>query len=121
MNQQIKQQWTDALTSGEYKQQRDGQLHTPDGWCCLGVLCNIYSEEKGIDWRYMYGVETIHVESELLPKEVAEWAGFNAKELNPRSSDVIVKYLARNVPLSTLNDSYQLSFAEIAGLIQEQL
>lgn len=41
---EIAAQWVEALRSGTYKQ---GQryLHVGDSFCCLGVLCNLYSQE----------------------------------------------------------------------------
>lgn len=36
----FKKQWLDALRSGKY-QQTDGYLHIDDGFCCLGVACDI--------------------------------------------------------------------------------
>ena len=38
----FKKQWLDALRSGKY-QQTDGYLHSGDGFCCLGVACDIQS------------------------------------------------------------------------------
>jgi hypothetical protein len=40
MSLELKQKWVDALRSGEYRQSKCG-LRTPDGFCCLGVLCDI--------------------------------------------------------------------------------
>ena len=128
MNQQIKQKWVDALNSGEYEQQRLGQLHNPDGWCCLGVLCDIYAQEKGIDWEdYDYSESNspayILGSSEFLPPVVAEWAEFEPHESNGENRDVMI--LFNDVPhyLSTLNDSlkYGLDFKGIANLIRKQL
>jgi hypothetical protein len=36
----IKKDWVDALRSGKYKQVQ-GYLHKADGYCCLGVLCDV--------------------------------------------------------------------------------
>jgi hypothetical protein len=42
----IKQKWVEALRSGNY-QQTQGALHKiNDGYCCLGVLCEI----EGLEW-----------------------------------------------------------------------
>ena len=46
MNQQIKQLWVNALRSGEYKQ-ATGRLRKNDGYCCLGVLCDLHSKTTG--------------------------------------------------------------------------
>jgi hypothetical protein len=36
----LKRKWIAALRSGEYRQAQNG-LRTSDGYCCLGVLCDI--------------------------------------------------------------------------------
>jgi hypothetical protein len=46
MNPELKKQWTDALRSGKYKQIRlrlhaENSQEYGDGFCCLGVLCEI--------------------------------------------------------------------------------
>ena len=41
MDSTVKQLWVDALLSGEYTQGRN-RLRTPDSWCCLGVLADVY-------------------------------------------------------------------------------
>ena len=39
--------WIEALESGEYPQDpRGGALKTSDGYCCLGVLCEL----DGVHW-----------------------------------------------------------------------
>jgi len=40
MDQEIKQEWVKALRSGDFKQGR-GKLRNGDGYCCLGVLCQV--------------------------------------------------------------------------------
>lgn len=55
----IRQAWVKALLSGDYKQDQS-YLKTDDGYCCLGVLCNLegveWSEEtKGGERGYMHG------------------------------------------------------------------
>ena len=50
MNTQIKQQWVTALRSGEYTQAR-WNLQTEQGFCCLGVLCDLYAKETGTEWE----------------------------------------------------------------------
>jgi len=45
-----REQWIKALESGRYKQ-TTGQLRNIDGYCCLGVLCNIH-KDKEHKWEY---------------------------------------------------------------------
>lgn len=55
--QDFKDNWIKALRSGDYGQTQ-GTLHSPEGFCCLGVFCEInghkvpqtfWSDTKG-DW-----------------------------------------------------------------------
>lgn len=41
---ELLQQWVDALRSDDY-QQIKSHLHRDEGYCCLGVLCEIAGEE----------------------------------------------------------------------------
>ncbi len=106
MNQQVKQKWVDALKSGDYQQTR-ATLKDQSGFCCLGVLCDLYSKETGEDWvqdgRDYYP-----------PTAVCEWAGF-VNTYNPK-----VEYGEERLSLADLNDNGK-SFKEIAAIIQEQL
>lgn len=71
-----------ALRSGEYHQAKVS-LHSYQGWCCLGVICDLYAQEHPIDRRiYHYGCDGCWVEifgqreSIALPDEVQKWIGF---------------------------------------------
>jgi hypothetical protein len=49
MNPELKQKWIAALRSGQRKQAQ-GVLRKKDGgFCCLGVLIDVYQPEKWID------------------------------------------------------------------------
>jgi len=71
MNPTVKQKWIDALTSGEYAQSA-GHLRDCHGFCCLGVLCDLYSKEHNVEWN---NDETFLDEELLLPEAVVNWAG----------------------------------------------
>ena len=110
MNADVKQDWIEALRSGEFSQSRS-QLRDFDGHCCLGVLCELHSRATGTPWKrtdtggYRYlGSQT------LLPEEVRVWAGL--PDCNP-----IVGTDVRE-PLTALND-FGKSFAHIAEQIEE--
>lgn len=124
MNQEIKNEWLAALRSGEYIQGH-GELKTKDGkFCCLGVLCDLYSkknnrpwflEDSAIDDNCSY--YTIHGAAESLPKEVRVWAGLIESDptvqiYGPEQED--------SAFLSYLNDQGE-PFVNIAKLIEEQL
>ncbi len=119
MNQQIKQQWIEALRSGEYSQTQN-QLKNHYGYCCLGVLCDLYSKanENGlwIEEENLFHFETFEGEYEYstLPTDVCKWAGLD--DDNP-----VVEYGEEKVAISDLNDKEQLSFNQIAAIIEVQL
>ena len=118
MKPEIKQKWVEALRSGEYSQ---GKLSLYDGtnYCCLGVLCNLYMNEKNETWYYLTGEICsdsyyCNGESELLPEYVMDWA-----ELNRQDPLVNENSLHFN-SLVGLNDTLNYTFAQIADVIEAQ-
>lgn len=129
MNKEIKEKWVTALRSGEYKQAVHFLRATIDnekqtiGYCCLGVLCDLYIKEKNdpnIIWDvtafgthiFSHSIDDsipIH-ESKALPEELLLWADLNEK--NPGISDI-------NSSLAELNDKGK-TFEEIATIIEEK-
>lgn len=115
MNSNIKQQWVNALRSNEYSQ-GVGQLQNTDGFCCLGVLCDLYAKETGTEWEDVSYTSDYYVfmgESAYLPVEVKEWAGLNSHYPHIRNAKGHLRELA------TLNDT-GVEFTEIAQMIEEQ-
>ena len=112
MNPQIKQKWVSALRSGDY-QQGQNYLRTDNGFCCLGVLCDLYGKENNAEWNLAnngHNYEFQDKESHL-PSSVIEWAG--VEDSNP--------YIIGGIgTLSGLNDK-GFTFNEIADLIEEHL
>ena len=51
MNTEVKQKWIDALRSGKYEQGSE-KLRSVTGYCCLGVLCDIYVQEHNTQWEF---------------------------------------------------------------------
>ena len=112
MNPQIKQKWVDALRSGEYQQTQE-RLHDENGFCCLGVLCDLYGKENNVEWNlannghnYKFQDKESH-----LPSSVIEWAG-----VEDRSPDIN----NGTETLAGLNDS-GCTFEEIAHIIENHL
>ena len=123
MDTRIKYRWVEALRSGKYKQ-TTGQLNKKgEGFCCLGVLCEI-AVEDGVILRYPAGEDTGYggedtgygfsdlMEFSVLPKAVQEWAGID-------SSAGEFPEAGSKRSLISLNDDDHLSFAEIADVIEE--
>lgn len=143
MNAEVKQQWLEALRSGEYKQGQE-QLHKtgPEGdrFCCLGVLCDLalkagatkvakldqntdYDEETEEDvlvnafdvWYGDANAASLAVTTsfEVLPEDVRKWAGLDG-------DDPIVEVDGVEKCLSNLNDN-GTTFEALADIIEEKL
>ena len=116
MNTDVKDLWVAALRSGTYTQ-TTGELQNAYGFCCMGVLCDLYFQKVGGNWTPSEDEEMIVFTDEdgntnfgTCPDGVMEWSGL--KEENPYVS-------GRH--LSDWNDEEKISFDEIANLINENL
>lgn len=125
MNPQIKEKWVNALRSGNYEQNHDGRLRNENGYCCLGVLCDLYAKENDKEWgNYDAGSgEGYNFEdyNDFPPQSVIEWAGLSNE--NPAVEVVYDEEdepFSDNEPLASLNDN-GMSFNDIANLISSQL
>jgi hypothetical protein len=121
MFQQVAEKWVRALRSDEFPQ-ADGTLRSTRGYCCLGVLCELYRREHPdrAEWQTPVdnspvfpfrmnngwkGAPVIH--DGYLPEPVMEWAGM-------ASSNGRITTTGAN--LANMNDS-GASFAGIAEVI----
>jgi hypothetical protein len=164
MNQKIKARWIEALRSGKYAQ-TTSHLSDKNGFCCLGVLCDLYIQDHPTtsEWRQYEEDDPFNVfvckrnyyttiqnttNHEVLPYEVAKWAGFDKEEIYPTAvkmitgdtinCDVVVRSAdlcadlpivssrselqdKKQVSLAELNDEYQFSFVSLADIIEKQL
>jgi hypothetical protein len=125
MHPHIKSLWVAALRSGEYKQAQ-GALRTPDGMCCLGVLCDLHSKETETAWAREDGGDVDDCydgETALLPASVLEWAGLYG-QLGDSKNHPVVSVDGKLVGLADLNDGAgrrKHTFPEIADLIERHL
>jgi hypothetical protein len=135
MNPEVKQKWFDALRSGKYEQGSE-KLRGANGYCCLGVLCDLYAQEHDTQWEFRgygeYGDETnpqpmdywyFEDRSEYLPESVMDWAGLKTPNPNVRidvedNEDEDNWYYQDEI--ANVNDS-GYSFNQIAEVIQQQL
>lgn len=120
MNETIKERWLSALRSNKFPQTKE-HLKDNNGFCCLGVLCEIAVEDGVIappikdpvtlEWLY-------ENEGGTLPLKVMEWAEISDE--NP-----YVEYIEDGVShydsLSELNDSKNKNFTQIADIIEREL
>ncbi len=93
--------WIAALESGEYKQAQ-GRLRTNEGYCCLGVLCDV-AKRQGVIRAYSAG-------GDYLPQSVKRWVGLNS---------VMGSYGSIG-SLTLDNDVRGKSFTEIAAIIRSR-
>jgi hypothetical protein len=121
MNPEIKAMWVDTLRSGEFTQGFNMLESENQEFCCLGVLCSI-ANKHGVITRVDDGSGYITYDESwsLPPVEILSWAGLNETDpnvyaVNPETGNRML------VNLSTVNDTFNLSFSEIADLIDEQL
>lgn len=117
MRPSIKKKWVAALRSGDYKQGRDQLRNEQNEFCCLGVLCNIHAQEhKRIAARQPNPLLYMG-EREQLPLEVEKWAGLEGQFDGMMFDKVTQEFFC----LVELNDFDQLSFDEIADVIERSL
>jgi hypothetical protein len=130
MNSKVKEAWVNALRSGKYEQGSE-RLRSVSGYCCLGVLCDIYAQEHNTEWKFR-GNEETHLqpmdywyyegESEFLPESVMDWAELktNNPQLRVDVEEDGEDNWNYNDDVSNLNDS-GYTFTTIADLIEAQL
>lgn len=79
------QRWVEALQGDEFEQTQ-GTLHDENGYCCLGVACELYRREhpETTSWRVAGTVKKYfgfispsdpHGGYYVLPSVVSEWLG----------------------------------------------
>lgn len=113
LNLNVIRRWVAALRSGKYGQ-AEGSLRKDDGYCCLGVLTDLYIKKKGLEWDVVqeesYKSYTFLGCDSYPPPDVLDWAGMWSE----RSVTRYGKYL------DDLNDEDELTFSEIANVIEKE-
>jgi hypothetical protein len=81
MKADIKKKWLKALRSGKYRKAR-GALRKSTGFCCLGVLTDLYIKETGKgEWgKYQDGDYHFRHETGALPAAVRRWSGIRSED-----------------------------------------
>lgn len=135
MNSKIKARWVEALRSGDYKQ-TEGYLNVDvyngsgedDGYCCLGVLCElavadgVITKKRVADSSYMqFGDEDFEDwDYSVLPISVMKWAELDVSNPCVNTSDPEKEEFQEWQPLSEPNDN-GATFEEIADWIERDL
>ena len=99
--------WVEVLRSGEY-QQTQGVLRKWDGFCCLGVACDLYAQENPQLGAWDEDRFTFLNRVSTLPGQVRDWLGL---------SSIIGKHSSGC--LADDNDEGK-TFSEIADIIEDE-
>lgn len=116
--------WVRALRSGEYKQ-GNKRLVTesrrgPDEFCCLGVAQNLYVEETG-DASVWTPLGSEYGGYADLHDKVMDWYGLPSQDPRVSKRYRTIMGTHRFCHLSQCNDELDMSFDEIADLIEKDM
>ncbi len=113
---ELRAKWTAALRSGAYQQTRN-RLRKTDGFCCLGVLCDVIDPSRwgrlaGNTYAFTGGTpEGLAGVSCRPPKDIAEAVGMED------AFDYDLEGRSFFLQLMTMNDCKGFTFADIADHI----
>ena len=137
MKKNIANKWIKALTSNKYKQGRNVLCHQGANkqykYCCLGVLCDLYTKDSDIaknpkkqlevtkvKWQVLANRKPADVtcyndHMEDLPEEVRNWAGLRTSSAEIKNREATSLGFAS---LAEMNDTGS-SFEEISKVIKK--
>lgn len=133
MDPNVKADWLTALRSGDYKQTQ-GCLRDDTGYCCLGVLTDLWVKGSSVEWHpkpfgtaFSIATPGWGAESSVTPRGVMSWSDLT----NSTGTTLLgaVTYHAATegettdnfyVTLSDLNDN-GFTFEQIADVIEYAL
>lgn len=116
MNPEIKAKWLTALRSGQYEQTTKALHRKADGYCCLGVLCDVVDAGKWQDLMLVAGGASSYVGQYSLEQPDRCYTSFPPVGL---MAAVELKYTEAQT-LASMNDCGS-SFSAIAKHIEEHL
>lgn len=110
LDKKLKDKWTSALRSGEYKQGR-GVLYNSEQntYCCLGVLGSICGYTN-------LSMDSIGMPHDLLPLDQIEYP-----EIDEDTMEVLIQMNDGKVTNVTMDKRDAKDFKEIADYIEENL
>jgi hypothetical protein len=111
MKADIKRRWIEALRSGKYEQTTRVLHRANDGFCCLGVLCDLLDPTR---WGTPYTI--IDKNSSILAQR---WDSYASRIAPEKRIEVGLDELAED-DLMCMNDNGR-SFSEIADYIENEL
>lgn len=130
MDPNVKADWLTALRSGDYKQTQ-GCLRDDTGYCCLGVLTDLWVKGSSVEWHpkpfgtaFSIATPGWGAESSVTPRGVMSWSDLT----NSTGSTLLGTHTHRDgvsqeefyVTLSDLNDN-GFTFEQIADVIEYAL
>lgn len=111
--------WVEALRSGEFKQCAGALSRQENGFCCLGVACEVYQQNVGglrVEPAELCDDENKYDgEASVLPERVRDWLGLSCVEGSYHTADENYRFRT----LHELND-IGTDFAEIADIIESR-
>ena len=72
----LRTKWTTALRSGEYRQTHEGFLKDSQGYCCMGVLCDV-SDNTGWAYHPFAGVVRFNGCDDYPPEHILKEVGID--------------------------------------------
>lgn len=123
MDLEIQKRWVEALRSGNYNQTCNVLNDGKGGYCCLGVLTDLYIQDRPTArWENLKDhcilvIDEDSTDTNDLPEPVARWAGLDG--LTNESFHVPTLAGGGNKTLIDLNDNQRLSFNRIADEIEK--
>lgn len=126
MNKELKPKWLKALRSGEYKQSRE-TLKDDNGFCCLGVLCDLTYPDDWVKNKIGQGIGKYH--SKANTYDVVDYDGEPQGETAISKDAELAEDLLEEFGLSDYdqkmlidrNDSFEWTFDKIADWIEKEL
>lgn len=114
MNSEIRTQWVEALRSSEYKQIKERLHDGADGFCVVGVLCELHRQAHDGEWKeftdYTGSVNFTYLTYfACIPQEVAEWADCSVVDFRLFEGEYVMK----------LNDEGK-TFEELADMLEQE-
>lgn len=104
--------WVEALRSGDYEQGVH-HLRGEDGYCCLGVACDLYRQRGGGEWVQLEGRNwsrwAFGNKRHDLPSNVQAWLGLASPSGDFGDNDALV-----------IRNDHSQPFPEIADLIESE-
>lgn len=114
--------WTEALRSGKYAK-TVGFLHTVNGWCCLGVLCDVAGlagHKEVNEGAYSYFGEIAQLPAQLAKHlDINENGGLHVPLTFDKDRDGRADNEAHH-SLANINDDTNYSFSQIADVIEQK-